>query len=95
MHSKFRCVMCTEKIPEVRAIRKGVTCSEECARLFRNERRQMVNRHRSRCRLCNRPGTPEDWALFRAWRKTLPKAKPGRKPGQKNKPRAISDPKIN
>jgi predicted nucleic acid-binding Zn ribbon protein len=76
---EFHCVICSNLIDVDRIVHKAVTCSKDCAKVYRSQRRQLINAQRKRCRTCNRPGTPEDWALFRAWSKTLPKKKPGRK----------------
>ena len=78
---QFHCVVCGETIPKERVIRKAVTCSEQHANILKNERRRL--RDETRCRFCNRPNTPEERALFAAWRKTLPRQ--GQKPGPKKK----------
>lgn len=49
----FHCVTCGESISEKRVRRGSHFCSNECHRVYRNERRRMkagIN-----CRLCGRP----------------------------------------
>ena len=53
----FYCIICGEEISKERIVRKAVTCSEAHGILLRNERRRL--RDLVRCRLCNRPSTPE------------------------------------
>ncbi len=72
----LHCVVCGGTIPPEREARKAVTCSKPHAVILINRRRK--KRAATRCRLCNRPVTPEELALFKAWRKTLPQAKRGR-----------------
>lgn len=73
----LRCVVCTEPIPRERALRKSVTCSEQHAELLYRSRRVM--RDQTRCRLCNRPTTPEEIASYRAWRRATEGELRGRK----------------
>lgn len=87
VETKFHCVVCTAALTEERVVHKAVTCSKDCAKIFRNLRRSLINKHRGRCRTCNRPSSAEERALFNQWRKTLPKNKPGRKPKPKLDPR--------
>lgn len=84
---KFHCVICGDRISPERVTRKAVTCSEAHARELKNARRQL--RDMTRCRLCNRPCTPEERKLYTAWRKTLGVKrgwKTGNKRGPKKKP---------
>lgn len=73
----FYCVVCGGLIPSERVIRKSVTCTEQHAKVLKLERRRL--RDVSRCRLCNRPSSPEERADFAAWRKAN-RIKPGPKP---------------
>jgi len=77
VEQKFYCVICGEAIAPSRVTRKAVTCSDQHARDLKNARRKL--RDLTRCRLCNRPSTPEERAQFTAWRKSL-NVKRGRKP---------------
>lgn len=78
----FHCVICARPIPESRMTRKAVTCSDGHANELKNARRRL--RDMSRCRLCNRPSTPEERAEFAAWRRSRPESKRG--PKAKKKP---------
>lgn len=77
----FYCIICGEEISKERIVRKAVTCSEAHGILLRNERRRL--RDLVRCRLCNRPSTPEERAEFAAWRREN-RIKPGPKPKAKD-----------
>ena len=84
----FHCVMCGDAISPDRVTRKAVTCSEAHARDLKNARR--ILRDMTRCRLCNRPSTPEERKEFTAWRKERNKrlgVKRGWKTGNKRGPK--------
>jgi predicted nucleic acid-binding Zn ribbon protein len=61
------CVICTEKVPEDRLLRKAVTCSDEHSKTLKNLRRR--KRDMKHCRMCNRPANPEERAMFARWRR--------------------------
>jgi hypothetical protein len=47
---------------------RGLFCKEKgCHKDFRRKKRN--ERAEKHCRLCARPGSPEEWARFRRWRK--------------------------
>ena len=78
----FHCVVCGEPIPNSRVIRKAVTCCEEHATVLKNARRRV--RDNSKCRLCNRPATPEEIASWRRWRREAYGETRGRKAAPKS-----------
>lgn len=67
----FFCVICGTSIPEERIRRKAVTCSKQHAIDFKNAKRRL--RDADRCRLCKRPSTSTERALFDAWRRAQAK----------------------
>jgi predicted nucleic acid-binding Zn ribbon protein len=80
----FHCVVCGGPIASSRIIRKAVTCSEEHAEILTLERRRL--RDLGKCRLCNRPSTPEERAEFAAWRRSQ-----GETRGRKKKPQGEAE----
>jgi hypothetical protein len=69
---KLCCTVCKSEIPPERIRRKATTCSHECGKIGDTIRRNAKVAGR-RCRLCNRPATPEEMEQFKQWRKSLPK----------------------
>ncbi len=49
---KTFCILCTQPIPPHRQARRGVTCSDACAKEYRRQARQ--DRAEKKCRLCGR-----------------------------------------
>lgn len=73
---KVWCCVCRNPVPEARIIRKAVTCTEVCAKVLKNARRQ--RRDLGKCRYCNAPSTPEERKLFAKWRRETQGMRPGR-----------------
>jgi hypothetical protein len=46
---------------------RGGFCSKDCHKEYRKRKRDEIAK--KKCRLCCRPGTPEEWARYRRWRK--------------------------
>jgi len=96
----FHCVVCGEAISDERIARKAVTCREEHAIVLKSARRK--KRTVTRCRMCNRPSTPEELELFKAWRRSLPaeqrtilKAKSVNRPKrERGRPRLTEEEKL-
>lgn len=63
----IHCVICNDPVPELRMRRRAVTCCEAHAKVADEIRRR--KRNQTKCRLCNRPATPEEVADFRAWKR--------------------------
>ena len=64
----MRCIMCGERIPDERLMRRKdtITCSLVCSK----ERDKYWRRRRDekQCRYCQHPATPEEQARYRRWR---------------------------
>lgn len=63
------CVMCPNEIPAERRRFKAVTCSQECADEWDKKKRE--RKDVQVCRLCKKPSTPEDRALYKLFRVKL------------------------
>ena len=79
--SPYFCTHCGTKIPWARFWKKGSTCSDECATAIRQVRRR--RRDSRYCRLCNKPSTLEQRALWREFARERLKMKRGRRPKAK------------
>lgn len=60
-------MLCTTEIPLERVIKKAVTCSPECARDHKNQKRRL--RDTERCSHCGRPSSVEERVEFLQWRR--------------------------
>lgn len=64
------CILCKEPIPLERLVRRAVTCKKEHAADLRKLRDKLSNSQG--CTHCRRPCTPEEKALWRQFRESLP-----------------------
>jgi len=70
------------EIPHDRELRKSNTCCDECAKKLKELRRR--KKEQKVCRQCGAPSSPEERALFAAWRRQqFPPKKRGRPPQAK------------
>ena len=76
MEEKIFCVMCKNEVPADRLKRRSITCTDECAKA----RTRYLHRRvaKKKCRYCMQPATPSEQAMFKAWRRTLPKDENGK-----------------
>lgn len=73
------CIVDRVAIPHERAIKKSNTCGDACAKILKAKRRALVDQRR--CRVCNKPSTPEERKAYQAFLRANPefkKAKRGR-----------------
>lgn len=74
---KLYCIVCGKEMPFERTRNGGSTCSKEHSQILNAEKRRV--RDATNCRTCNRPSTPEERALYAAWRRTTREETRGRK----------------
>jgi len=70
-NTQMKCVVCTKPIPSTRKW-DAVTCSPECTKARKDYGRS--RKDQLECRYCQRPSTPEERALYMAWRRGMKKA---------------------
>lgn len=63
---KTFCVICRRRIPRKRQRRRAITCTAEHQKFLTRLRK--IERDHRQCSVCGRPSTPEEKALFRAFR---------------------------
>jgi predicted nucleic acid-binding Zn ribbon protein len=66
----MHCVVCTNPIPVGRKW-DSATCSKQCSKKRKDFGRS--RRDQLECRYCLKPSTPEDRALYSAWKKAMKK----------------------